>query len=622
MRWIVMLIALVCSWGWLDPVPCGAALVSPVLLCDDPTEVPGVVSRVTLYRGQALVTRKLALDGPAGSREIVVSNLPATVLDTSLYAETQDGLEIRAVRFRQRAVGEEPRAEVRELDQRIAELTASQALIQKRLELTTQKLAYLDQLQGFVAPTAISELTRGVLNAETLRELTRFAFEERGQISEQQVAANRELQKSSEDLALLQRQREELAAVAVRSVNEAVLFVEKLADGPQTVELNYLVSECGWSPAYNIRSNGSQDQVVIEYNALIQQLSGEDWKDVQLTLSTASPSVSASGPSLSAFHVTLGVGAEAAQVAAGSLDEASRLAVQYRANRSAQGVANAQLGNLFRFEEKTSLNWSINQMACSNQQFELSNPMEAVAMAMSEEGLDDSPSLNYPLSSPVSLASRTDQQMVRVHRGELASQFFHVATPLLSGWVFREAEVTNRSEIDFLAGPVTVYIENRFVGRAELPTVAQGETFVIGFGSDPQLRTRRELVNRKEAVQGGNRELQMTYRLSVDNYKDKPVRLRIMDRLPHTNRPGEIRIALTGDTPALSSDPAYQRRERPRNILRWDVEVPAEAQGEKSYSLEYSYTLDHDRNLALIDASGEQTVVEEFKELERMRLKK
>ena len=47
----------------------------------------------------------------------------------------------------------------------------------------------------------------------------------------------------------------------------------------------------------------------IEYNGLIQQMSGEDWSDVKLTLSTASPALSAAGPGLAPFRLTLVPGA-------------------------------------------------------------------------------------------------------------------------------------------------------------------------------------------------------------------------------------------------------------------------------------------------------------------------
>ena len=70
---------------------------------------------------------------------------------------------------------------------------------------------------------------------------------------------------------------------------EAVLFLEKHAPGKGTVRLNYLVGNCGWSPVYTVRAGENRKKVGVECNALIHQLSGEDWNGVTLTLSTASP---------------------------------------------------------------------------------------------------------------------------------------------------------------------------------------------------------------------------------------------------------------------------------------------------------------------------------------------
>jgi len=100
----------------------------------------------------------------------------------------------------------------------------------------------------------------------------------------------------NEQLTLLKRKHDEITAGASRTEREAVLFLQKQAPGKADVRLNYLVNNCGWSPAYTMRSSDDHKKVRIEYNALIHQLSGEDWKDVSLTLSTASPALSASGP--------------------------------------------------------------------------------------------------------------------------------------------------------------------------------------------------------------------------------------------------------------------------------------------------------------------------------------
>ena len=117
---------------------------------------------------------------------------------------------------------------------------------------------------------------------------------------------------------------------------------------------------------------------------------------------------------------------------------------------------------------------------------------------------------------------------------DLDSEFYHVATPVLTSYVFREAELLNDSGQDLLAGPITVYLDGRYVGRTEIPTVARGEVFVVGFGADPQLRARRELAEKSEGTQGGNRELSITYRLVVENFKQDAMAVRIFDRLPHS----------------------------------------------------------------------------------------
>ena len=80
----------------------------------------------------------------------------------------------------------------------------------------------------------------------------------------------------------------------------------------------------------------------------------------------------------------------------------------------------------------------------------------------------------YRLDGRVSLASRSDQQMVRILQNTFPSRSYHVATPILSSYVYREAKLTNSSSEDLLAGPMTVYLDGRFVGRGEISTVARG----------------------------------------------------------------------------------------------------------------------------------------------------
>ncbi|MGA2622110.1 MAG: DUF4139 domain-containing protein [Thermoguttaceae bacterium] len=573
--------------------------------------VPGRVTHVTLYRGQALVTRTIPVAGAKGAQEIVVGQLPEQVVADSLFAEGGTGVEVRAVRCRTRAVGQEPRAEVRKLDDEI-EQTSEKLRVNKRgQEVLARETAYLDHLETFTATTAKSDLARGVLDADALQKVSLFSFTQRKAASDQSLALEKEAKALESQLSLLQRRRSEVTEGAMRTTREAVLFVEKRDDAPQPVRLSYLVTQCGWSPAYTFRAGPEQKEVRVECNGMVHQMTGEDWNGVQLTLSTAAPALSASGPALAPFPVVLNREAEARPLGVKELE------AQLEAARARRDAVLAQQGA--GPGEKTRLDWALNAAANEFQRLELISGRDLVSTLQSGDAeAARGPSLSYALAGPVSVASRADQQMVQIFQKNFTGRFFHVATPVLTRHVYLDAELINTSDQDLLAGPIASYLGERFIGRGEIPAMARGQMFVPGFGADPQLRTRRELVDKKETVQGGNRKLDFKYRLIVENYKEQPALVRIYDRLPSSDDVAAIRVSLAEMKDPLDENPLYVRRERPKGILRWEITVPAGAVREKARTIEYGFSVEFDRNLQLGTLAGNQEQ-HEFEDMKRFR---
>jgi hypothetical protein len=598
--------------------------------------INGRVTGVTLFRGQAQVTRAIPIEGEAGVREIVVAELPEQIVPDSLFAEGGDAVEIRAVRFQTRAVGEEPREEVRQLDGQMLEVQRNLELNAKRQNMLVKRNEYLSQLESFVAPTAQSDLSQGVLNAETLERISAFSFEQHESIAEQEVELSRQAYELNQQLHLLQRQRAEITAGASQTIREARIFIQKNAPGAADIQLNYLVNDCGWSPAYTMRSTADRRQVRVEYNALIQQLTGEDWSDVRLTLSTASPAISAAGPGLAPFHVALTSGAVAINSPAQIGDQAASPQVdnfygqgltkmqvvdQLQGLNSLRNSSNEELFNSYRFEEQNRANWTLNDVAYAFQQLEINGDATTVSVLRAEANDKEGPSLSYQLPGVVSLDSRTDQQMVRIMQTDMESKFYHVAVPVLTSYVYREAELMNASDEDLLAGPITVYLDGRFVGRGEIPTVARGQSYIVGFGADPQLRARRELADKTDNVQGGNRETRFEYRLVVENFSNELTAVRVIDRLPNPQNGADIRVALGEASDPISTDKLYVRRERPMGILRWDIDAPANAAAEDARIIDYKYAVEYDRQYVVSLPSSKQSLQEEFERLQIERRK-
>jgi hypothetical protein len=621
----------VASLAFLTPFDIAPLVAAP--------SVEGRVMGVILYRGQAQVTREIPVEGNAGSVEVVVGKLPEQIEPNSLFAEGGEKGEIRAVRFRTKAVGEQPREEVRKLEREILDTQREIDLTTKQQALLAKRTEYLGKMEGFVIPTAQLDLARGVLNAEALEKLTTFSFGEHEKVVAQEVELAKKAHDLNEQLSLLERKHKEITAGASRTEREAVLFVQKLADGPVNVRLNYLVNNCGWSPTYTMRSADDRKKVRVEYNALIHQLSGEDWNNVSLTLSTASPALSASGPGLAPFHVTLASEGQANQAPNSSSIKGT--AATSSANLFGRGLSKSQVieqlqglnvrknqsvqaaNNSFMFDEQNRFNWNLNDAAYGLQQLEINGDATTLNVLRSEK-LDEAngPSLSYALNGSVSLASRSDQQMVRIMQTDMESKFYHVAVPVLTTYVYREAELANSSDNDLLAGPITVYLDGRFVGRGEIPTVARGQTFVVGFGADPQLRARRELVDKQDGVQGGNRETKFEYRLVVENFANAKTLVRVLDRLPHAENGEDIRVTLGETSDPISADKLYQREERPMGILRWEIDAPAKAAGETARLIKYHYKVEYDRQYVVSLPDAKQSLQEEFERLQRERQKR
>lgn len=595
----------------------------------DPNDSRGTIESVTVYRGQALVTRALNLAQAAGLAEVVVTDLPPRVLPGSLYAEGSAGVQVRSVQFRTRPVAQDVREDVRKIDAELQSLGDRHADINASVQRLSDRRVYLEKMENFVAPTAQAELSKGVLNAETLTKLAEFSFKQREELGKQQLELAKQAREVQSAMELKQREREKLTAGSSRTVNEAVVFLNKDGAAPGTLRLRYLVDNASWTPSYNARGDVKGGAMTLEYFASVVQMSGEDWGGVQLELSTATPAMIAKGPDLAPMQVSLAAPMDGGRTKDFYANAKSELRQQQRDldnRRSMESLAKnipapsqAPAGgggqvlsvaadgqtDRFGFEQ---FDKKLNDVAKQDQILDLvaaeritRDERRAEPAKPVEEGL----SVTYKLSGRTSLPSRTDRQLIQIASVPLKAEFSKVAAPVLTPYVYDEAKVTNESGMVLLAGPLTAYAAGSFVGNGELPTVAAGQSFSVGFGIDSSLRSQRELIERSDAVQGGNKLVEIAYRLSVENFGASPAKVRITDRLP-MSRDGEIRITVVSSSvPAIpETDDRPGAKEKKTGLIRWDLDVPAQAIAAKAAAVEYKFKMEYDKQMTVVGAGG------------------
>ncbi len=377
------------------------------------------------------------------------------------------------------------------------------------------------------------------------------------------------------------------------------------------------MNQANWTPSYNVRAETGTDSIEIEYQAQITQDTGESWDAVSLTLSTATPLLVADPPQLNPLSVRL-VPANAPATAFGNGNNWAQVNdfTAYSDNRNAileqqQVMANSRAGmTQDRFEALQALD--VNLMKCADDLavLDIANSV-ALSSDLAQRLAIDVPeqsgvAVSYVIDQPVTMPSRREAQLLRIDRLPLEATTSLVAMPGLSEFVYREAEARNTSGTVLLAGPLTSFLDGQFVGHGTLPNVAAGESVTIGLGVDETLRTAKVLVERDQTISGGNRVVEVTYRLTLENFGDQPRTVRMMDRLPH-DASGSATVELVGSDLDLSDDSSYVSDRLSVGILEWPMEAAARTDGRDATHLLYTFKLEHDRNLTISPIAATDT---------------
>jgi hypothetical protein len=588
----------------------------------DEIETSSKVSSVTLYRGSALVTRSVNLPEGAGEWTLIVKDLPAALVPNSLMGADADGVSIRSVRFRQRTETEAPNEQLPPVDEEIRGVQAQLEDLKLRADLLHQQALYLSKIEIFTPAAATAEVKKAVLDPKAVTDISQFVFAERARITESQIKLAQETRVLQLSLKKLQKKRKELAKRKTTVHREAVVFLSKTDAKAKTFALSYVVNNAGWSPQYTFRLLG--EEVQMDYAAQVHQTCGEDWNNVTLLLSTATPHMNAEIPLLAPMYVLLrpnvNKGIQPLQMErppteqpvdglAIGLPGNERFAYQQTGNvmlaqRRAQSTA-AQ--NWSRGGDKFALGFDLNRIASQNQYVELNySDQQLKQWSQDVRGETESLAVTYEVKTPISLGSRREGQLVPITVTTMKANSFYEAAPLLTSAVFRGAEVVNTTDQPLLAGKYTAYVGTEFVGNGQLPLVAKGQDFTLGFGVDSQLRCRRELVDKSDKTFLGSRTQTFEYELAVENFKDAPVHVRLLDRIPAT-RNKALKIEIQKTSQPLSKNAEYLAREQSKGLLRWDITAPARSGGAKAKTVTYTFEmkLAADKNVGAV-FSGEE----------------
>jgi uncharacterized protein (TIGR02231 family) len=527
------------------------------------------ITAVTVYTDRAVVTRTAALDVAApGPLEMVFENLPSSIVDQSLQVAGRGTAQatILDVTAREAYVTSTPDVRVKSLEDELRGLQQQQHVLADRSAVIDQQRGFLDTIKAVSATPPTKDTPRP--SVEDWTKLLTFFGEQFDKLNTEQQSLMIQSDKLDAKITAVQKQIADLSGTNGRSVKHITVRLTAASPGHLELALSYTVPEASWSPSYDARVLSTDRAVQLGYFGVVHQRTSEDWTNVELTLSTARPSLGGAPPRLNPW--TVDVLTEAGKYSMLERDAEGRRVASLEAHSAAELRFKSYGASVNGFDQSGGLDKKITDLP--------------FAMA-TLDAQATSASFKIPVASTI--PSDNSPQKVPITSVRLAAAHEYLAIPKQLAAAFLTAKVTNSSDFPLLAGAMNVFLDDTFVAASSLRTVMPGEKFDLALGVDDAIAITHKLNNRFSEDTGlisKGKRVTYDFTLTVQNNKKTFERVVLLDQVPVSRNEKVVVTVLAPDAAEVKPDAdgtlkwtldlkPGEKRELP---LKFSIERPAE----------------------------------------------
>lgn len=521
--------------------------------------VESTITAVTVYADRAVVTRTATVELAAGAGEVVFHQLPAGLHDQSLQVSGRGTAQatILDVTARRTFTDVTPNERFKALEDQLNALNKQMRGLDDRSRLLDLRQASLDRMEAALFAPPAKDIPRADLD-QMSASLT-YLSEQRAKIAADRATLDEEREQLSAKIQAAQMQLNELRGGGRRAVKTVVVRVAAAQAGRLDVSLSYTVGGASWVPNYDARVTSGERSVQLGYFGLVQQNTGEDWRDVQLTLSTARPGLGGAAPKLEPWSLEVFVPRPtASDVRLEAFEVQSRHAKARGPAPTAAPMMDMAAGAP-PAEEKEAL----------------------LAQATVEAGAT---SATFRIATAASIPSDNTPQKVPITTTPLNAQPEYATTPKRQTVAFLTSKVFNNSEYPLLPGAMNVFLDGTFVATSRLQTVMPGERFDLALGADEGISVKHKRVNRfveQTGLTNSGTRITYEYLITIQNNKRTAERVVVTDQVPLSRHEKIVVKQLT--PPVGEVKPDHE------GLLKWTLDLrPAEKR-----ELTVKFTVEH-----------------------------
>ncbi len=557
----------------------GLTLFSAVLCIASAAPEPGrnldsKISAVTVYQDRAVVTRSATIDLPGGLAELVFANLPQALNEQSLQVSGQGtaAATILDVSAKQTYVDFTPNARVKELEDQLHGLGKQMRGLDDHANVLNAQGVMLDKMETALFAPPTKDVPRPDLTQFT-NSLT-FLSEQKTKLATDRAALDEQREELQNKVATAQAQLNELRGAGGRAFKTVTVRVSAAQAGSLDLALSYAVPGASWIPNYDARVLSSDHAVELGYFGLVRQSTGEDWKDVALTLSTARPGLGGAAPVLAAWNLDVWD----PRLRQKNEEEVRLSPFSVDAKKDAGYLAKSTLSGA-----------QVNMQSLTDNAPAAPEPVTAsLAQATIESGAT---SASFKVAAGASVPSDNSPQKVPITSVRLAANHEYLTVPKRQTSAFLTAKVVNSSDFPLLSGAMNVFLDGTFVATSGLRTVMSGEKFDLALGADEGISVKHKRVQKfteQTGLTNSGQRITYEYLLTVQNNKKTTERVIVADQVP-LSRNERIVVKL------LSPD-AKEVKPTDEGTLKWTLDLQP---GEKrELTVKFAVEFDNGVNVA------------------------
>ena len=330
-----------------------------------------------------------------------------------------------------------------------------------------------------------------------------------------------------------------------------------------SLDINYIVSNAGWSPSYDLRSGSSAAPVQLTYKANVYQNTGEEWNDIKLKLSTSNPNRSNTKPVLPTWYVNY-------------FYQTTNGAEVQAVSKSIAGMPSMVDDMYYDMDEYKKREDMVAELPLAQSSANYAQMVETTT------------NVEFDIKLTYSIPSDGITHLVAVKSSDLPASYYHYLVPKLDKEAFLIAKVTGWEELNLLPGKANIFYEGTYVGETMLNAALLSDTMELALGRDHGITVTRTKLPDKERNKalGNDIEKTVTYELKMKNNKSNTLKLVVEDHIP-VSQIEDIKVEMKDKGSAEYNDKT--------GLLKWNTSINSK----ENKTLAFTYIITYNKDMPL-----------------------